>query len=203
MKVVNNNQSFLKLLKDIESKMPSLLEDSEGWISLDVDYDSPRVERVWRQYEDLRICLHRIHKPTHEPLFHSHPWPSSMRILQGSYEMGIGYSYNGERPKVAVTTILSEGSSYEMVDPNSWHYVKPLSDVTYSIMISGKPWVVAPPSISQNLKPLTQEAKKEILDFFKTKYPQNKVYIFSEHEFEAKRLGVLNKVYGAVPDKRL
>ena len=171
MKKVYNNKIFFKTLEEVEKELPTLLSNNEEWHSLDVDYDSPRVERVWRQHGDFRICLHRIHKTPTETLFHNHPWPSVMRILEGSYEMGIGYSSNGELPVIAATTILSEGSSYEMLDPNSWHYVKPLSDVTYSIMISGKPWVVAPPSISQNLKQLNEESKKEILDFFREKYP--------------------------------
>jgi tellurite resistance-related uncharacterized protein len=175
MRGVYNNKSFFNTLEEIEKKLPTLLIDNEAWQSLDVDYDSPRVERVWRQHGDFRICLHRIHNTSTDTLFHNHPWPSVMRILEGSYEMGIGYSANGEKPVIAATTILSEGSSYEMLDPNSWHYVKPISDVTYSIMISGKPWVIAPPSISQNLNPLNEESKKEILDFFRTKYPQQEV----------------------------
>ena len=79
--------TYLSLLREIEAKLPELLNplSDEHWQSLDVDYHPPRVERVFLPYGDLRICLHRIHPANSaEILFHPHPWPSAMKVLQGT-----------------------------------------------------------------------------------------------------------------------
>ena len=49
------------VLMDAETVILELIEDAEGWNSLLVDYHPPVVERLWRQFGDHRIFLHRIH----------------------------------------------------------------------------------------------------------------------------------------------
>lgn len=161
---------FLQILKDVEKELPRLLKMTDRWSTLDIDYESPRVERVFMQHGDLRICLHRIHATEEKVLFHNHPWPCVMRVLDGVYEMGVGYSSDGKMPDVAATFFLSAGSCYEMVDPNCWHYVRPITPVSYSLMISGKPWIPSPPSISLRLKELDDCAKSQIMSFFENNY---------------------------------
>ncbi len=117
-----------------------LRESDHLWESLDVNYEPPRVERLWRKFGDFRIYLHRIH-PCEKALFHPHPWPSAVEVLSGAYEMGIGYGAGPEAPPTAATAILRKGSSYEMIDPNGWHYVRPFGDPSLSIMVTGKPWL--------------------------------------------------------------
>ena len=129
------------------------------------------VNRVWLEYGALRICLHRIYPANpSKTLFHPHPWPSSMKILKGTYEMGIGFSENNDQPPLAATIILSEGTYYEMIHPKGWHYVCPVENITYSLMISGRPWFDIPYIPPKNLLPLTDKTKEEILDFFRAKY---------------------------------
>ena len=84
--------------------------------------------------------------------------------------MGIGFSENNDQPPLAATIILSEGTYYEMIHPKGWHYVCPVENITYSLMISGRPWFDIPYIPPKNLLPLTDKTKEEILDFFRAKY---------------------------------
>jgi hypothetical protein len=164
--------TYLAVLKQVETLLPDLLLRTD-WKTVDVDYHPPRVERVWLQYGSLRINLHRIHASMpSKTLFHKHPWPSSMRILHGIYEMGLGFGAEEAVPPLAATIMLNEGTAYEMINPNGWHYVNPVSDVTYSLMVSGCPWPGRENKSSLILNELSKETKEEILSFFKNKYPK-------------------------------
>lgn len=155
---------LLRVLYDAESKLPELLKDAELWSTLDVDYEPPRVERLWLQFdEDHRLYLHRIH-PCEKALFHSHPWPSSVHVLSGRYEMEIG---EGGVPIATVT--LTAGAEYEMVKVHAWHSVKPIGVASLSVMVTGKPWNKTNfnPSPPTKLGPLPAEAKAELLGHFR------------------------------------
>ncbi len=58
-----------------------------------------------------------------------------------------------------------------MLDPLGWHYVRPIGDVCYSLMLIGKPWDVKDdqdiPKKWGKLPELTEERKMEILEVFK------------------------------------
>src|SRR5262245_5320802 len=95
--------NLLDTLRRFEQKLPDLLADPAGWETVDVDYEPPRVERLWRQLEpDVRAFLHRIH-PCERALFHPHPWPSAVKIVSGTYEMLVGYGAGETPPPLAVT----------------------------------------------------------------------------------------------------
>jgi hypothetical protein len=162
----------------------NLLDDAAGWNTLDVDYEPPRVERLWRTFQsDYRLYLHRIH-PCEKALFHPHPWPSACKIMSGIYEMGIGYHQaragEGQRkpdskpapPPVATTLILTRDAKYEMLDPNAWHWVRPLQGVSYSIMVTGPLWDRWSPKADHKLGLLSDETKAEMLATFKSFYGQ-------------------------------
>src|SRR5690348_11598928 len=118
---------MLQIMIEMEAKLKVLLADRARWNSVYVDYHKPYVERLWTQVDSVRVYLHRIHPCTRdEALFHPHPWPSAMRILQGKYEMAVGYGKGMNPPPKAATLVLETGSSYEMIDPDGWHYVRPL-----------------------------------------------------------------------------
>lgn len=163
---------YLDALKQVEDLLPELLLRND-WETVDIDYHPPRVERVCLKYGSLRINLHRIHATTSsEALFHQHPWPSAMRVLMGSYEMGLGFGVEEKAPPLAATVMLTEGVSYEMLHPNGWHYVCPVTELSYSLMVSGCPWPGREMKSLLQLKPLKVEAKEEILSFFQKKYPK-------------------------------
>jgi len=160
----------------------SLLDDPEGWETLLVNYEPPWVERLWRDFEGgYRLYLHRIY-PCEKALFHPHPWPSAIKVLSGSYEMGVGYRHSrpGENqrtpdwtpspPPIAATIVLTPGSSYEMIEPAGWHYVKPLVGPSLSIMVTGPKWGAWSPKANHKLGPVTAEAKADLLSVFRHLY---------------------------------
>ncbi len=160
---------MLKVLFDLEKQLPALLE-KPGWNSLMIDYETPHVQRLWRRVGDYRLCLHRI-SPCETALYHPHPWPSAVRILSGDYEMGVGMVVPGEAELTEITKgVLTEGTSYEMLHPMGWHYVKPLKIASYSIMVMGPPYPPRPdivhPKPSAPLSPLSEEVQQELLEIF-------------------------------------
>lgn len=174
---------MLEQLLKVEALLPKLIEDRQAWQSLDVDYEPPRVERVWRDYDlegtPVRICLHRIH-PCERALMHPHPWPSAMRVVDGSYEMIVGeggvdgLSGTQGYHKIA-TVILTKGAAYEMVDTAAWHNVRPVGDVAYSLMIMGPKYNRSPFDHSkfgqgQELQPLPAVTVDELLGYFWSRY---------------------------------
>lgn len=121
---------------------------SSDFQSLYVDYEPPYVERLWYQLDPShRVFLHHIPscRPS-EALWHPHPWPSIVRVLDtrqysdGYYEHGVGYDSKreGDPPTGVVQRIRGE-ITYVMDDPHAWHYVAP-SDIVFSIMIVGAPF---------------------------------------------------------------
>lgn len=153
-------------LRQLELALAALPDMPGGWGSLDVDYEPPRVERAWRDLDNgLRLYLHRIH-PCERALYHPHPWPSSVKILSGSYEMGIGYGHGVDPPPRAATVILGAGASYEMLDPDGWHYVRPIGGPSLSVMITGAPWSRRHPGEKKpkkGLRPLETEALRQLV----------------------------------------
>jgi hypothetical protein len=155
-----------------EQQLPYLLTKPELWQSLFVNYEKPHVERVWCPWGDYRINLHRILPcQAEETFFHPHPWPSAMKILGGTYQMLIGYGSGLQEPPISTTCNLTAGSTYEMVDPDSWHSVRPLDRPVWSVMLTGKPWGREMPKSDQiRLSCLEDSKVKEILTFFKGYY---------------------------------
>lgn len=128
------------VLEAAEAALPGLLARRD-WHGLRVTYEPPEVERVWRKWGEHRILLHCIHPcAPGEPLFHPHPWPSIVKVLAGRYEMGVGHGPGRTPPPVAMTMIAGAGTTYAMTDRDAWHFVRPLSMSSYSLMVTGKPW---------------------------------------------------------------
>jgi hypothetical protein len=164
----NANVMLASLLTIVEDELPALIADpNTPWQTLDVLYEEPRVERVWLQFGNKRIHLHRIH-PCQKPYRHVHPWPSAILVLSGTYEMEVGKLPGNQVP--AATLILSAGSSYEMLNPLAWHSVRPLIEPSLSVMLTGQPWgvpepVQPKPDTSAN-RPLSEVAKGRLLGEF-------------------------------------
>lgn len=160
------------VLEQVEQELPQLLMEEEGWHSLHVTHDHPHVERLWRQWGNFRIYLHRIHPCKHrEALYHPHPWPQVVRVLGGAYEMGIGYGRGMRKPPIACTTVVRRGFAYKMTSPNGWHYIRPIGARVLSVMVTGVPWKRESPRSSTPLAPLSLETKRELLNLFRRHYP--------------------------------
>jgi len=139
------------------------------WKTLDINYEQPRVERLWVQLGSYRIYLHVIHKCNGGALYHPHPWESAVEILAGSYRMGLGREIYGE-PPVTATLVLGAGSQYEMRDPSGWHYVEPITPVVLSIMVTGERFARSIPASTvpkTSLGPLPEGRAEEIYSMFK------------------------------------
>lgn len=156
---------MLDLLVEAERRLPELLRSMDGWLSRDVTYEAPRVERLFRQDGPNRIYLHRIHRTATAPFYHRHPWPSAMRVYDGWYEMIVGTDH-GEAPACA-TLVLPPGAAYEMTDPLAKHAVNPLTPVTHSLMVTGPPWPGAAGTMVVANPPLAADAAEALLAHFR------------------------------------
>lgn len=164
---------MLKALHAIEKQLPDLLQDTEGWQSMFIDYEQPIVKRIWRQLGEYRVCLHKIHSCNKDKaFFHPHPWPSAMKILKGAYEMGLGYSTSNEIPPIMTTLVLKKDSEYVMDDIRAWHYVRPVTEYAYSVMVTGLPWGTKVPKSNQALQPLDPAVYQKLFCEFQTFYAQ-------------------------------
>ncbi len=132
-----------KLLEIKDNELQDMLTETGLWNSLDVNYHPPRVERLWRQYDEHhRLFIHIIHKTTAACLFHKHKWEAAFHMIFGSYEMALTSSeteFGSEEayklPEIA-RHIIAAGSSYEMRYTHTAHYVKPLGDYSISLMLT-------------------------------------------------------------------
>lgn len=135
---------MLSNLFDALTILPKLLDDRSAWDSLIVNRRKPYTYRVFTTLPNgLRLCLHKFDPcHTHEAFEHPHPWPGAFIVLDGRYKMKLAYSRNGREdvsPDEVATFILDKHSSYEIVNPLTWHSVIPL-EPTYTVMINGAPW---------------------------------------------------------------
>ena len=170
---------MLEILKIVEEDIPGILASSDDWKSIYVDYEHPHVERVWREYTindiQYRIYLHRIHPPEGKALYHPHPWPSAITVLDGSYETGIGYGHNSNNPPpIATKMIIGPGVRYEMIEPSGWHYVAPIGSPAVTLMVTGPPYekstLIKAPPVNKEMYLLSEENEQWLLNYFKDAY---------------------------------
>ena len=166
---------MIEELKEIikDGRFQTLLSNPDLWESKDVDYTTPRVERVWIPINDKRLSLHVIH-PCDDAYMHPHVWETAMYVLPigGLYEHTIGYEIHsgGEyRGNAIVCKQIVEGAMYyEMMEKTAVHSVRPISQPVFTIMLSGKPiWKENSCTLPKKLVSLTDERKTEILQTFK------------------------------------
>ncbi|HEU0029467.1 MAG TPA: hypothetical protein VFQ53_02455 [Kofleriaceae bacterium] len=165
---------MLDVLARAETALPRLLAEAT-WNTLDINYHPPFVERLWTPWEAYRIALHRIHpcEPA-DALFHPHPWPSAMRILDGTYEMAVGHGTGPEPPPIAARIVAAGEFRYEMTDPDAWHYVRPIGGPAMTVMVTGAPWTRASPGPREPLQPLDDRRTAELLAYFRARYPRGR-----------------------------
>jgi hypothetical protein len=142
--------------------------------SMFIDYHAPMVERIWFQLGDLRVYFHKIHPcKCSDALFHPHPWESAIRVIEESYEMGIGHSPDDNVPPIDCKLILKRDTSYEMSNPDGWHYVAPLRNPSYSLMITGEKFTrTMPVEPDKSFRELTILESENIISVFKNYYHQ-------------------------------
>jgi len=160
-------------LKQIEEKLlPDLLTKPAEWHTLLVNYHPPIVERLWAQIGNYRVLLHFIHKcEVKDALFHPHPWPSAMHVINGKYEMGLGFGPGIVEPEKMCTILLENGGAYyDMTHIDGWHYVRPVEGVCATVMLIGKPWEREQLEVTEKPKPFSEDRKLIMLKFFSEYY---------------------------------
>lgn len=172
----NQDQGIsIKILQSLEPKIRELTRNPKIWETLDVDYFPPRVERLYTTFEGFRIYLHLIHKTSVECLYHKHRWAAAFKQLSGSYEMGLTYSPNEITSEYAHSIpdiakfILEKGSYYEMTQTDAMHYVQPISDKSWSLMITKDLYpeaVFRKETLDKKLKKLSKKRKEDLLAVF-------------------------------------
>ena len=165
--------SMLETLEHIERELlPGWLGSPLGWATKYIDYHPPLVERAYRDWEGLRISLHRIHpcEPS-EAFFHPHPWAGAFRVW-GRYEMGVGFGAGTTRPDHAMTLQTTPGTAYEMLHPDVWHSVRPHPIPVVTVMVTGKPWGrEAPRTADQPFRALAEAELGQLLSDVRAHYP--------------------------------
>lgn len=96
-----------------------------------------------------------------------------MRVLAGTYEMAVGYGAGSTPPPIAAKMIAAGDLRYEMVDRDSWHYVRPIGGPALTVMVTGRPWSrdAAGAEPGGPLSPLTAKGSAELLGWFRRFYP--------------------------------
>jgi hypothetical protein len=146
---------MLEVLHSVEKELPSLLS-RDDWIGFRLDHEPPFIDRLLRPYRDGKLLLHRIH-PSETALYHRHPWPSAMRLVEGSYELTLG----------PITKIVHAPFEYEMTDPLAGHAVRPI-ETALTVMVTGPRW--SRPPRSEEAAPLPEGEIAAMLQAFRRYY---------------------------------
>lgn len=139
---LNGDSSYLDKVKFAVSNFEFLFGLDNGWKSLIINRRKPFTYRVFQNFGDMRVCLHKFDVcEEEESFFHPHPWPGAFFIVKGNYLMNVGRSDNLEDdPHFVYRQIQAPGSSYEIIYPETWHSVTPLGGTVYTLMVNGLPW---------------------------------------------------------------
>lgn len=161
----------MKLAQELEFYVENLsvyLQDRAGWSSLSIDKYPPVIHRLSYTINSERtLLLHKLHHCQNEKAYmHSHSWPFAVKVIEGGYEMGVGYSTDrAVVPDATFSCIVKPGDIYQMQDMNMWHYTKPLGDcqASYSIMLLGPR---RRERLAQNNDPLSNEQIEQLFAYF-------------------------------------
>jgi len=154
-------------LKQIEDKlMLELLSSEDIWQTLLIDDNKPLVERLWTQINKYRISLNFIHSCEKDVVSHlTNPWPCSIHIIQGSCEIGVGYSNNEKNVFLA-----PQGNFYcDMNNKDTVYYIRSTNSASSVVMLSGEPWDEKTIK-SKDRKTIDYTRKKIILEYFSNYY---------------------------------
>lgn len=154
-------------LKKLLPNLPSLIKN-ENWETLLINKYPPVIHRLsCRISKDRTILLHKLFNTKNQlALMHSHSWSFACKVLQGEYEMGIGFSQDRNKPPTSIyTSFIKSGDIYEMLSPDIWHYTKPTKDTefSYSVMLIGER---CRERKAENNSPLSIQDKQDVLSWF-------------------------------------
>lgn len=131
---------MIEVLNSLLPEVVKVLRPDE-WDSLCINRRKPYTLRMFRQFGQYRVCLHRFDYCEEQDSFlHPHPWPAAFLILEGSYLQELGYSPDLTSDPISISRqYMRTGSVYEITDRHVWHKITPQCQ-TYTIMVNGLPW---------------------------------------------------------------
>lgn len=155
-------------LNKIIPKIPWLLKN-KSFDTLLIDKYPPIIYRLSLKISNNRtLFLHKLFNTGNDlALMHSHSWKFACKVLQGEYEMGVGFSEDRNKPPQSVfTSYIKSGDCYEMLSSNMWHYTKPTKNTkySYSVMLVGER---TRERKAQNNSPILLSDKKDMILWFK------------------------------------
>ena len=157
------------MIKELNSLLPTIpnLIRNNNWNTLLINKYPPIIHRLSLKISENRtILLHKLFNTEDElALMHSHSWAFACKVLQGGYEMGIGFSQNRDiPPKPIMTSMIKSGDIYEMTSPDVWHYTKPLENkISYSVLLIGDR---CRERKAENNSPLSSIQKEDCVSWF-------------------------------------
>lgn len=167
---------MLDILQFMELVLPVLLDDPSGWESLYADSERPVLRRLWRQFGEYRIYLHRFDPcGAAEAFLHPHPWKFAVRVVRGAYEMSVSTGNDPSRPpaEASAKILMQPGSAYEMTCSRAFHAIRPSgAETVYSVMVAGD--VCFPENrVIGNApsRPLTEAERMDIIVTLRAHYP--------------------------------
>lgn len=85
--------SLLELEQEI-TRLGDYLQDQTRWQSLLIEKYPPVIHRLSFLLSPTRtLVLHRLFScPGAHAHMHSHSWPFALKVIEGGYEMGVGFS---------------------------------------------------------------------------------------------------------------
>jgi hypothetical protein len=180
-----NIQTYMGKLNYVVDNLPKLFStmNLNTWKSLIINRRKPHTYRVFKQFGDYRICLHKFEGcDEHEAFLHPHPWPGAFCIIHGMYMMNVGYSatLDQKTPWPVYRQLQVPGSRYEIVEPKAWHSVIPVGGEVFTIMLNGVPWkagVHHESVVTTKGKDLQTMTESELADFvtdYRKKYEASK-----------------------------
>jgi hypothetical protein len=131
------------MIEQLKELMPAILEsiDNDDWDSLVINRRKPHTYRMFKNFGELRACLHVFDPCDPEDAFaHPHPWPGAFLILAGEYIHTVGYSLDLKSPPTFLyREVVRPFTMYEITHKQTWHTVQP-TQRTYTVMINGPAW---------------------------------------------------------------
>jgi hypothetical protein len=163
---------MIDTLLQAEKELPTLLQNEDIWRGLYADSERPHLMRLWCQWGENRINLHHFsHCRRGERFWHGHPWKMAVRVLEGEYEMGVGYQDEFGVIK-NIDLLMGSGSLYDMCDQYGRHYVRPVGDGAWTLMVTGPVvWSKQHLAVNTPSRDLTALERTEIFSYFRAKYP--------------------------------
>lgn len=173
---------MLDVLQEVENGVLAelLTDNSHREIEYYTWYGRSFMERVLYRWGDYEIHLNKLLPiPRESVVYHFHPWPCILKILDGEYEMGLGFGpRRAKEPPISGRFFnMMPGNVYEMPHRNGWHYVWPSKGPVKTLFICGpEDWRRRDDTfkrgLNRNLKihKLEEVKGEEILDFYRKIY---------------------------------